>query len=70
MPGTGFVVGGFADPGNPASQTGGRYINFETGRSEYGTSVIGAKATVMAVSYTHLRILLGRDSFSFRCKTV
>ncbi|MBK9994322.1 MAG: DUF11 domain-containing protein [Saprospiraceae bacterium] len=48
VPGTGFVVGGFADPGNPIWQTGGRYINFETGRSEYGTSVIGAKATVMA----------------------
>ncbi|MBK8736188.1 MAG: hypothetical protein IPL98_09905 [Saprospiraceae bacterium] len=43
VPGTGFVVGGFADPGNPASQTGGRYINFETGRSEYGTSVIELK---------------------------
>ncbi|MBK8624702.1 MAG: hypothetical protein IPN86_03715 [Saprospiraceae bacterium] len=48
IPGTGYVVAGFADPGAPATQTGARYIDIRTGRTEWGTSVIGAKATVMS----------------------
>ena len=48
IPGTGYVVGGFADPGLPAYQTGARYLNWDTGVTDYGVSLIGAKATVMA----------------------
>ena len=48
LPGTGEVVAGFADPGAPATQTGTRYLDWSTGRTTYGTSLIGAKATVMS----------------------
>ncbi|MFZ1497290.1 MAG: SdrD B-like domain-containing protein [Saprospiraceae bacterium] len=47
LSGTGLVLGGFADPGNPATQTGGRYLDYTTGVAIYGTSMIGAKASVM-----------------------
>ncbi|MBK8444912.1 MAG: hypothetical protein IPL35_16550 [Sphingobacteriales bacterium] len=47
VPGTGLVLGGFGDPGEPASQTGGRYLDYTTGVSIYGTSMVGAKASVM-----------------------
>jgi hypothetical protein len=47
VPGTNLVIGGFGDPGNPATQTGGRYLDYTTGISLYGTSLVGQKASVM-----------------------